>query len=185
MVMIRITVPDARDSSEFAHSLVPEISAAAVVYSRAVYRSSCLSIREAEGARLRTAQINGCLLCQNFRMARDVPGYVGPTDRLDRAHGDVLPDEAFYIAVEKWRTSSLFSPRERLAIEFAEGMGQEPISLADNEAFWERMHARFSDTEITDLSFSVASWIALGRVTHVLGLDSSCEISTHRLASTG
>ena len=79
-----------------------------------------------------------------------------------------------------WRTATIFSERERIAIEFADRMGQEPKSLAQDEAFWQRAHAHFSDKEIVDLTFSVASWIALGRMTHVLGLDTTCAIAPAR-----
>ena len=84
------------------------------------------------------------------------------------------PDEAFYEAVEKWRTSPLFSPRERTAIEFAERFAEEPKVIAADEDFWDRAHALFSDAEIVDLAHSVAAWVGLGRVAHVLGFDSVC-----------
>ena len=84
------------------------------------------------------------------------------------------PDEDFYAAVENWRTSPVFSPRERTAIEFAERFAQEPKSIAQDEDFWERAHVLFSDEEIVDLAHSVAAWVGLGRVAHVLGFDSVC-----------
>jgi alkylhydroperoxidase family enzyme len=36
------------------------------------------------------------------------------------------------------------------------------------------MHAHFSDAEIVDATFSIGSWMALGRLTHVLELDGVC-----------
>ena len=60
------------------------------------------------------------------------------------------------------------------AIEFAERFAQEPKSIAQDEDFWERAHALFSDEEIVDLAHSVAAWVGLGRVAHVLGFDSVC-----------
>ena len=84
------------------------------------------------------------------------------------------PDEAFYEAIAEWRTSPVFSERERLAIEFAERFGTEPQALAGDEAFWARMNAAFSDAEIVDLAHCTAAWAGLGRVAHVLGFDTVC-----------
>ena len=53
-------------------------------------------------------------------------------------------------------------------------MGEAPKGLKQDEAFWERMHSSFSDAEIVDMTFSIGSWIALGRLTHVLDLDNVC-----------
>jgi alkylhydroperoxidase family enzyme len=44
------------------------------------------------------------------------------------------PDEASYAAVIDWRTSNMFSYRERLAIEFAERLSLEPQGFARDEA---------------------------------------------------
>jgi alkylhydroperoxidase family enzyme len=84
------------------------------------------------------------------------------------------PDEAFYAAVTEWRTSPIYSNRERLAIEFAERFGTEPKSLASDEEFWAKARAAFTDAEIADLANSVAAWVGLGRVAHVLGFDEVC-----------
>ena len=178
--MIRIDVPaeDAANPYGYAaHAHGREIMAAADVFSKAVYQHSILSLREFEGARSRIAQINGCIVCQQFRAAKDAPSMFAATgvrpDHLVSDNGPA-PDEAFYTAVELWRTSPLFSPRERAAIEFAERFAEEPKAIADDEDFWERAHALFSDAEIVDLAHSVAAWMGLGRVAHVLGFDSVC-----------
>ena len=182
--MIRVDVPAQYQDDPSVHvwsAYVPDIAAAAVGYSKAVYEGSSLSVREFEGARIRTAQINGCLVCQNWRAARDLPGYLervgGDVQHSLINRGDPVPDETFYATVEQWRNSSVFSARERIAIEFADRMGQEPKSLAQDEEFWKRAHAHFSDKEIVDLAFSVGSWISMGRVAHVLGIDTTCAIA--------
>jgi alkylhydroperoxidase family enzyme len=188
--MPRVEIPAAfnEDPSSFVWSkLVPQVAAAAGGYSTAVYRHSRLSLREFEAARVRTAQINGCLVCQNWRAHRDLAPYVermGSDARgsvVDR--GDAVPDEAFYAAIENWRRGVSFSERERLAIEFADRMGLEPKSLAKDDEFWDRVHAHFSDAEIADLAFSIGSWMALGRVTHVLGLDTTCAVTSTSAAA--
>lgn len=178
--MIRIDVPaeQAHDPYGFAGANhAREIMAAAGNFSKTVYSHSRLSLREFEGARARTAEINGCLVCQAFRAARDTPAMFAANGvrppHLVSDNGPA-PDEAFYAAVGAWRTSPLFSDRERLAIEFAERFAEEPKALASDEAFWARARAMFDDGEIVDLAHSVAAWVGLGRVAHVLGFDTVC-----------
>jgi alkylhydroperoxidase family enzyme len=158
----------------------PKIGAAAAGFSVSVYEHSLLSPREMEGARYRTAQINGCTMCMDHRASKYDTHLPGATEALERpmhTRGP-LPGEEFYAAVKEWRTSPMFSTRERLTIEFSERMGQQPQSFQGDEAFWTRLHAAFSDAEIVDLTLSVASWIAMGRATHVLGLDDHCRVSS-------
>ena len=40
-----------------------------------------------------------------------------------------------------------------------------------------KMHKEvFSDAEIADLTYCIAGWMSMGRVAHVLGLDSNCSV---------
>ena len=178
--MIRIAVPDDASANPHAYAAshhARSIMAAAGNFAMTVYRDSMLSLREFEGARLRMAEINGCLICQQFRAARDAAEMLAGTgarpERFVGNNGDA-PDEAFVAALAEWRTSPLFTTRERLAVEFAERFAEEPKVLAVDEDFWARMHANFSDAEIMDLSHCVAAWMGLGRIAHVLGFDSVC-----------
>ena len=178
--MLRIDIPeaDANDPYGFAgRSHAREIMAAGGGFSKAVYQYSGLSLREFEGARARTAEINGCIVCQQFRAARDTAAMFAASGmRPDTTVSDngPAPGEAFYAAVADWRTSDLFSPRERTAIEFAERFAEEPKALADDEDYWRRAHSLFSDGEIVDLAHCVAAWVGLGRIAHVLGFDTVC-----------
>lgn len=175
---MRIDVPAhrAHDPYGFATELLaPEIMTAGGEFSKAVYQHSRLSLREFEGARARTAELNGCVICQAFRAARDLGGmFSGSGTRGTVVDNGPAPDEAFYAAVNDWRSATLFSLREALAIEFAERFGTEPKALAQDEVFWLRMRANFSDAEIADLANCVAAWVGLGRVAHVLGFDEVC-----------
>lgn len=180
--MVRITIPEERASDPFGYAAAthaPSIMKAASGFSHAVYRDTRLSLREFEGARMRTAQLNGCQVCLSFRSARDadamfqVPGET-PV-RIVTSNG-APPDEAYYAAVADWRTSPVFSDRERLAIEFAERFAEEPKVLSRDEDFWVRMHGAFSDADIVDLAHCVAAWVGLGRVAHVLGFDTVCLV---------
>jgi alkylhydroperoxidase family enzyme len=178
--MTRVSVPD--DTAEFPFNYVfstyaPEISKAAINFSRAVYEHTLLSLREMEAARYRTALINGCMVCTQARAARDfdthMPTSSIPFERPMSTRGPA-PDESFYSAVTDWQNARIFSTRERLAIEYAERLGERPRSMQGDEAFWSRMRTNFSDREIVDLSLSIGSWIALGRVSHALELDTVC-----------
>ena len=179
--MARVHIPDIPGEMPTRYvygELAPKIGAAAAGYSVAVYEHSLLSPREMEGARYRTAQINGCTLCAEHRAYlydTHLPGSPTPLERPMHSRGEI-PQEDFYDAVAGWRTSAMFSERERLAIEFAERMGLEPQSFQGDEAFWARLHAHYTDREIVDLTLSVASWVAAGRVTHILELDAHCHL---------
>lgn len=157
----------------------PEMGDAMVNLSLTVFEHTRLSLREMEAARMRTAQINGCTICQSGRAARDFDKQLPTSGRIlarPMASRGAVPDDAFYDAIENWEASGAFTPRERLAIEFAERMGEQPRSLQGDDVFWDRAHSLFSDRELVDLALSIGSWIAFGRVTHVLELDSICSL---------
>ena len=181
--MPRITVlqPPGRRDAVIPHVLRPRMAAAMEQLSAAVYQETQLSYREAEGARIRIAHINGCLMCQGYRIAEHLPAALQKMDSTETpntgaARGEA-PNEAFYKAVAvDWRASTLFSVRERLAIEYAERVSLEPVPLPYDDAFWERLHANFDEAEIADLTYSITTWIATGRIVHALGLDAACAI---------
>jgi alkylhydroperoxidase family enzyme len=177
---MRIDLPEEHHDQPIAHlaeHYAPEIVTAGAVFATAVYQHSKLSLRELEGARYRTAQINGCNICLNFRGERDFPGLFeavgGDLGSSVHARGPA-PDEDFYGNVANWRHYPDFSERERLVIRYAEGLGLAPDQIAHDEEFWARAKAAFSDDEIVDLSYSIAAWMGLGRVMHALGLDAVC-----------
>lgn len=178
---MRVTMPAEHQDNPVAHladNFASRIVRAGVAFSTAVYQHSTLSLREFEGARARTAEINGCRVCQNFRAARDLPDYFGAfggsVSESVAARGPA-PDEQFYRNVADWREWPGFSERERMAIAFAEGMGLDPHGIAVDELFWDRAKTVFSDDEIVGLSYAIAAWMGLGRATHVLGMDGVCS----------
>jgi len=157
-----------------------EIVSAGMAFSAATYEKSTLTLREFEGARARTAEINGCLICQRRRSARDLHDYFdnfGGSYEESVATNGPAPDEEFYQQVSNWRTYPGFSEREALAIRYAEGLGVDPLGIAQDEEFWDHATAVFTDNEIVDLSYCVAAWMGLGRVTHALGLDTACILA--------
>lgn len=179
---MRLNIPMEAQSEPAAYvatNYARDIVADAFAFSKATYEHSRLSLREFEAARARTAQINGCLLCQTWRSDRDAGAYLaalGGGSESVATRGGAAPDEQFYNAVAEWRTSPLFSVREAIAIEYAEGLGLNPHGIAENDDFWQRAKAVYTDDEIVDLSYCIACWMGLGRVAHALGIDGVCQI---------
>jgi alkylhydroperoxidase family enzyme len=87
---VNIDVPEGRSPIEYVWGeMVPGIGLAAADLSLAVYARTTLGLREFEAARLRIAQINGCLFCLDWRTDRD---------------GQRVED-SFADAVTRWRTT--------------------------------------------------------------------------------
>jgi len=188
---MRIEIPPEHQYSPTEHlaeHYPSEILKAGQAFGPAPYRYSKLSLRELEGARYRTALINGCNVCINFRGARDFPAmfelFGGDLETSVFKRGPA-PDEEYYQNVTNWKDYPGYSERERLAIRYAEGMGESPREIAQDEEFWTRAKAAFSDADIVDLTYSIAAWMGMGRAQHVLGLDTACSFApVARAAST-
>ena len=154
-----IDIPEGQDPITYIWgALVPGIGPAAAGLSLAVYEHTTLGLREFEAARLRIAQINGCVFCLDWRTERD---------------GEKV-EESFAAAVEDWRTTDAFDDRTRLAAEFAERYALDHHGI--DQDFWDRMSTHYSDAEIVELSMCLGSWLAFGRLNHVLGLDTTCVL---------
>jgi len=157
-----IGVPEGKDPIRYVWGeLVPGIGPAASAFAMSVYEHSTLGLREFEAARLRIAQINGCLFCQDWRTERD----------------GVKVEETFDRAVQAWRTTDAFDDRARLAAEYAERYAVDHHGI--DEEFWSRMRAAYDDREIAELSMCIGSWLAFGRLNRVLGLDVACVLPSH------
>ncbi|GIH93230.1 carboxymuconolactone decarboxylase family protein [Planobispora siamensis] len=157
---MRIDIPEGKDPIGYVWGeMVPGIGVAASNFSLAVYAHTTLGLREFEAARLRIAQINGCAFCLDWRTERD---------------GQKVEDD-FAEAVTDWRTTGAFDDRTRLAAEYAERYALDHHGLDDE--FWNRMTGHYSQTEIVELSMSIGSWLAFGRLNHVLGLDTVCVLT--------
>ncbi len=158
---MNIDIPEGKDPIGYVWGeMVPGIGLAASKFSMSVYAHSTLGLREFEAARLRIAQINGCIFCQDWRTERD----------------GAKVEDGFDQAVTDWRTTDAFDDRTRLAAEYAERYALDHHSLDDE--FWARMSEHYSQREIVELSMSIGSWLAFGRLNHVLGLDTACVLPT-------
>ncbi|MFE3190053.1 carboxymuconolactone decarboxylase family protein [Nocardia sp. NPDC059240] len=157
-----IDIPEGKDPIGYVWGeMVPGIGVAASNFSLAVYSHSTLGLREFEAARLRIAQINGCLFCLDWR-----------TDR-----GGEKVEESFADDVTDWRTTTNFDDRTRMAAEYAEVYALDHHALDDE--FFARMKKLYTDAEIVELSMCLGSWLAFGRLNHVLGLDAVCVLPGH------
>ena len=157
-----VDVPEGKDPITYTWGeLVPHIGPAAARFSAAVYAHSTLGLREFEAARLRIAQINGCLFCLDWRTDRD----------------GVKVEDDFPDAVTNWRTTEAFDERTRLAAEYAERYALDHHNL--DEEFWTRMSEHYSQREIVELTMSLGAWLAFGRLNHVLGIDAVCVLPGH------
>jgi len=158
--MTRIEIPDGPGDPEVrVWALRPEMGAGAGALSHAIYEQSIVPVRERELARMRIAQINGCAICMAWRKTTGA--------------AEVLTEDD-YAHVDNWRVHAGYSPRERLAIEYAERFALDHHNLDDD--FWSRMKGSFSDAEILDLTVCIGGWIGMGRTLHVLGIDGYCAI---------
>jgi alkylhydroperoxidase family enzyme len=159
---MKVDIPEGRNPIEYVWGdMVPGIGPAAADFSLAVYAHTTLGLREFEAARLRIAQLNGCLFCLDWRTERD----------------GLKVEEEFADAVAKWRTTDAFDERTRLAAEYAERYTLDHHGL--DEKFWDRMAAHYSQAEIVELTMSLGSWLAFGRLNRVLGLDAMCVLPGH------
>ena len=156
--MPRIDLPDGKSDPEVRMwKLRPEMGIGAGALSHAVYEQSILPVRERELPRMRIAQINDCAICQQWRKTEGT--------------ADALTEDDF-ANVEAWRTYPGYSERERLAIEYAERFALAHREIDD--AFFDRLHAVFTDAEIVELTAMIGNWLAFGRFQAVLDVAEAC-----------
>jgi len=82
--------------------------------------------------------------------------------------------EEMYRHVAEYRERDDYTEREKLAIEYAERFALDHTNLDDD--FWRRLRANYSDEEIVDLTICIGTFITLGRMLAVLGVDPACPV---------
>lgn len=158
--MARLDVPDGPGGeAAMIWTLRPELGGMVERMIRGAYQQSILPPEERELARMRIAQINDCVACADFRAPSVLEAGVAPE---------------LYEHVAAYATHPGFTPRQRLAIEYAERFATDHASIDDD--FFARVRTLFSDEEILDLTLCVAVFLGLGRSLTVLGVDQSCAI---------
>ena len=158
--MARVEVPDGPGGeAAMIWTLRPELVGMVERMIRGAYQESILPAEERELARMRIAQIIDCVACSDFRAPSVLEAGIEPE---------------LYENVTAYATYPDYTPRQRLAIEYAERFATEHASIDD--AFFGRLRAVFSDEEILDLTLCVAVFLGLGRSLTVLGVDQSCAL---------
>jgi AhpD family alkylhydroperoxidase len=158
--MARLDVPDGPGGeAAMIWTLRPQLGDMVGRMIHGAYQQSVLPPEERELARMRIAQINDCVACSDFRAPSVIEAGVGPE---------------LYENVAAYATFPGYTPRQRLAIEYAERFATDHGSIDD--AFFGRLRENFSDPEILDLTLCVAVFLGLGRSLSVLGVDQSCAI---------
>lgn len=153
--MARIDIPKGDDGDAvMVWSMRSEMAPAVGKLIDAVYHKSILPTRERELARMRVAQLNSCDACATFR---------APSVR------EQAISEELYESVAQFASDERFTPREKLAIEYAERFATDHANIDDD--FFTSLRAAFSDAEIVDLTLCLAAFVGLGRFLAVLGLD--------------
>src|SRR3546814_14936675 len=117
----------------------------------------------------------GCPICNSMRLWRDWPGF------SDEPIEEELYTNAEAINLE-WPG---FSARERLLLEFVDRFANAIDGMNGDDAFWERMHANFSDTEIGDVVLMCGTWLGVGHGLKALGLAASVQRSEERRVGKG
>lgn len=140
----------------------PELAMGVGGFSDAVYNRNRLPIRVREIARIAVANANECAVCLNTRFAEGEQGGA---------------DAEFYAHTDEWRTWPGYSDAERVAAEFGHRFATDHIGLREDDEFWTRARAQFSDELLTDLALSCALWVGLGRALRVLDVGQTCSLT--------
>jgi alkylhydroperoxidase family enzyme len=75
------------------------------------------------------------------------------------------------IAAINDESSDLLSPRERVAIRFAEKLAVDHQKV--DEALWSELRGHFSEAEIIELVAHTTLYIGWGRFNEIVGIDPS------------
>ena len=97
---------------------------------------------------IRTAQLNGCTFCLDMHV------------KQARIQGE---RELRLLHLAAWRDSTLFVPRERAALAWAEVLTRLPEQGVPDDVY-ERVRTQLSEKEISDLTFLVMSNNAWNRL---------------------
>ncbi|WP_250475406.1 carboxymuconolactone decarboxylase family protein [Caballeronia sp. GAFFF1] len=94
---------------------------------------------------IRASQLNGCAFCVDMHV------------KMAKIHGE-RELRLHHVAI--WRESTLFSPRERAALAWAEVLTNIPSEGVPDDIY-DSVRAQYSDKELSDLTFLVGvinSW---------------------------
>lgn len=90
---------------------------------------------------LRASQLNGCAFCVDMHV------------KMARIHGE-RELRLHHVAI--WRESTLFTPRERAALAWAEVLTRIPAHGVPDDVY-DSVRAEYSEKELSDLTFLVGA----------------------------
>lgn len=122
------------------YALAPDLASKYLELSQLLHKKPFLA-QVGHLVTLRASQLNGCAFCVDMHV------------KEARIHGE---RELRLHHVIVWRESTLFSARERCALEWTEALTQlAPTGVSS--ALYERVREHLSDAELAELSFLVVS----------------------------
>jgi alkylhydroperoxidase family enzyme len=82
--------------------------------------------------------------------------------------------EADYAHVAQWATYGGYDDLDRAALEFAEKFALDHLVI--DQALLDRLRGHLGNELTFELMVCVSIWLALGRVTQVIGVEASCPL---------
>ena len=86
-------------------------------------------------------------------------------------------EEDLYHRVSEYESIGAFSPAEKVAAEMAERFVFDHVALKDDEIFWEKAKANFTDQQILELVTLIGFCLGMGRVLTVLNIAKDCPLN--------
>jgi alkylhydroperoxidase family enzyme len=86
-------------------------------------------------------------------------------------------EEDLYHRVSEYESIGAFSPAEKVAAEMAERFVFDHVALKDDEIFWEKAKANFTDQQILELVTLIGFCLGMGRVLTVLNIANDCPLN--------
>ncbi|TFE26950.1 carboxymuconolactone decarboxylase family protein [Cohnella luojiensis] len=125
----------------------PELFKKFLAFHNAMYESA-IEEKILDLVSIRTSQMNGCGFCMDLHV------------KQAKSHGE---SELRLYHISIWRESTLFIPRERAALEWAEILTKLPEHGVPDDIY-DRVRGQLSEKEISDLTFSVMAFNSLDRI---------------------
>jgi AhpD family alkylhydroperoxidase len=102
-----------------------------------------------ELVKVRVSQLNGCAFCVDMHV-RDLRKHGESWQRIN--------------SLSTWRETSLYSSRERAALDWAEAMTRLTEAHGGRDAAFDALKGQFSDQEIVELCWKIAEINAWNRM---------------------
>jgi alkylhydroperoxidase family enzyme len=83
--------------------------------------------------------------------------------------------EDVYANVANWTTYPDFSDAERDALEYTTKFAADHLAI--DQGLMDRLRGHYGDELVFEMTLCIAGWLALGRVTQVMGVAVSCPLT--------